>query len=315
MFVDLCVKVLVLGLLSCVNMFAVSKFSGGSLDLYSAQSYQKENSLNGNVGEINCFQFSKDSSLLAIGGNSGLEVWDTTVNPATLKITLDHSEVSYCGFGNHTNNVVSRSVNRYAKARYIVSEIKVWAADTGDLLFSFGRQAVDEVLFCLGDEYIAVCLSGNPGILNLKSMKDENDITLEHPFSFRALAVSPDGFRAATAASKNVVLWGLVDRNIELVLSGHTDDVKYVQFNGTGTQLVSCSDEDLTVIIWDCISGVAVGVIDEEVWYANFTSCGTAIACGLVDGAAIIDIETRRRLFELEGASQILCAKPMVVLM
>lgn len=291
-----------------------------TLDLLCGQSYQKVGSLDGTNGRMNCVEFSKDGSLLAVGyEKGGLQVWNTTSGTPALKCNLHHElKVEYIDFSNDGSKLVSRSDEQE-------SETKIWALDTGEMIFSVPIVPYYEVLFCLRDEYFVFCGVGvkqsKGGALHLRSTsgKTEENAIIDHCGPVDSLAVSPDGFRAAAGSCEQITVWNLESRTVELVLIGHEHEVHGIRFNSTGTQLVS-SSSDRTLRVWDCVNGLPITVIrlDTTAWEVDFTCGGDAVACdtgSYASWVAIIDIASHDRLFEHEKASGIRCSKSLVVLM
>lgn len=284
-----------------------------TVDLLCGQSYDKVGSLDGITGRIHHAQFSKDGSLLAVAFENTIDVWDTNGGAATLKTKLEHDiKVLFCDFNADGSRLVAR-------CEWSVQYVVVWALGanaTGDQLFWKELYVYDEVIFCLRDEYLAFC--GKDGFLYLQSVDAEEEPTkVEHSTTskFKSLAVSPDGYRAATITGDKIVVWGLENKIAELILTGHEDEVNGVRFNSTGTQLASTSD-DCTVRVWDSGTGLSIAIISltGPAYDVDFTYDGNAIACDTMYWVQIIDIASQKTLFA-DNRSGITCSKPLMVLM
>ena len=77
---------------------------------------------------------------------------------------------------------------------------------------------------------------------------------LGHPADIRSIAISPDTQWLAAAADSDIQIWSLKDHARGRTLIGHTNIVRDLVFDSSGTRIISASD-DSTIKVWDLASG------------------------------------------------------------
>ncbi|ACY14023.1 WD40 repeat domain-containing protein [Haliangium ochraceum] len=99
-----------------------------------------------------------------------------------------------------------------------------------------------------------------------------------------AVAFDPAGTRLA-AGNTNIEVWPADCRGSPVVLRGHTDAIRSLEFSPDGARLVSASD-DKTVRVWQ-LGGSAAPVVlrghSALVWAANFRPDGTRVVSASED--------------------------------
>jgi WD40 repeat protein/energy-coupling factor transporter ATP-binding protein EcfA2 len=109
------------------------------------------------------------------------------------------------------------------------------------------------------------------------------------PAGIMAISTSPNRRVAATATGNDVVLWDL-PRGFEYrSLIGHTDVVRAVAFDSTGTRIASASS-DGTVRIWDATTGREMRTLRGESGFlaVAFNPEGRLVAGGSINGTTTI---------------------------
>jgi len=116
--------------------------------------------------------------------------------------------------------------------------------------------------------------------------------SFEHPLGsiVNAVAVSPDGTRAASGANNNqIILWNLNTDEAEFELMGHTDEINSLAFSEDGTQLISGSNDD-TVVRWAVRSGQPIRTYDfsSDVTSVAYNPRGGTFAAGTQLGELVV---------------------------
>jgi WD40 repeat protein len=187
------------------------------------------------------------------------------------------------------------------------STVKLWDAETGDLVRTFSAQQGDvwKVQFSPDGHLIAAIGMDNTGVY-LWSISGELLVTLiGHTNVVRSLAFSPDSQLLATASFD--ACWRLWDVQTGTMLGcypGHTNWVWDVTFSPDGKLLATCS-ADLTIRLWDVMTGNLCQIFEGhslEVHAVRFSPNGRYLATASSDRTIKIwDIETGEVVQTLTG--------------
>jgi sugar lactone lactonase YvrE len=136
------------------------------------------------------------------------------------------------------------------------SKIKLWSAESGDLLKTFlpQRSAISVAFSPDGNIIATGSESGKITLLDVAST-DIIRVIEGHADWVRALSFSPDGNTIVSASEDKMVrLWDTASGSRIKTFSGHSDEVNSVAFSPDGKTIISGSD-DTTIKLWDVASG------------------------------------------------------------
>lgn len=220
-------------------------------------------SLNGHRSSVFSIVINSDNSLLLSGGGSvllsdqpqgdtGIILWDTATGDIIERFNSHTASVTEVIFHPDNLHFVSASGDSTVQIHSLENneDIRIFEAHIGtvyDIEFNSdaGRvvSAGDDAVYYWNFETLEVLLTLN----NFGSQ-----------LSARALAISPDDAILATGLNNGVIiLWNTETGEEIRRLTGHTDDILTLVFNGDGTQLVSGS-ADRSIRLWNLVSGAEI---------------------------------------------------------
>ena len=208
----------------------------------------------GHTDRISSVRFSPDGKTLASAGNDNtIRIWDVAGAQPLGPALLGH-----------TDNVLS-----------------IAFSPDGRTLASAGSDRTILLWDLTGDPSLTARLTG-------------------HTASVRSLAFSPDGQTLASSGSRSILLWDMatvLDGSPSSVpqpalrLRGHEDIITSVAFSPDGQVLASGSN-DRTIILWDAVSGEALGppLSGHDGWVRSvaFTPDNETLASAAEDGTIIL---------------------------
>jgi WD40 repeat protein len=101
----------------------------------------------------------------------------------------------------------------------------------------------------------------------------------DHKHPVICAAFSLDGTKVVTASARSIDIWSVANGNLVKTLSGHTNDVTYVDFNSDSTLVISVA-MDRTVRIWDIANEELINTFRGH--WGETTRCDTSHDSSLV---------------------------------
>lgn len=288
----------------------------------SAAGYERANSVS----------FSPDGTLLAVGGSSGVYLFDTRNFSALdfIQTNIWARSVAFLSGSNrlaaglfnnsirlwripdmqpiqnltgHQGWVRSISVSRDGSLIASASDdntVRVWKTADGEpiLVLNKDTQGVRAVALSPDGQLVAAALEDTTVRLwHVASGKLLYTLT-GHGGWVRCLAFSPDGALLASGSfDKTVRLWNVSDGRLLHTLEGHTASVLGVAFSPDGSTVASGSVDE-TVRLWQVADGSPIRVLyghTDFVYTVAFSPDGKTLASGGADNAV--------RLWDLEKLS------------
>jgi WD40 repeat protein len=194
-----------------------SLFSGGSdnrLLQWDLQSGQPERSLEGLRTDVMALATSPDGSLL-ISGSQSVEYDQQGENPA-----------------------------------YEHKPIRIWQADTGELLRGFDYADVISLEFGPEGEWIAAQLTIDPGLIDVQTGHHLQSLPNEGSPFVTNVAVHPSGRLLALGVGQEILMWDVAAGQEVLRLTGNQNQVYRVEFSPDGRYLAA-SGVDGVARVWE----------------------------------------------------------------
>ncbi|KAF8972371.1 hypothetical protein BGZ46_010142 [Entomortierella lignicola] len=270
--------------LSCACSPDGSKYAvglqGGNIDIYSASSWDKIQTLKGHTGSVKCLSFSLTSTRLASGGNDNkVRVWD--VDEGICILTLEgHSDwVDGVGYSPKGDRIVSGSQDK---------SVRLWDAETGNCIHTLEGHAetVTSVAYSPKGDQVASGSSDKTARLWDVDTGSCIRILEGHGNWVTSLAYSPKGDQIATASFDSTIrLWDVGTGDYIRTLKGHSFIVSSVVYSPKGDQVVS-GGNDSTVRLWDVDTGDCIQTLQGHsvsVTGVAFTPKGDRIVSGSFD--------------------------------
>jgi len=222
-------------------------------------------SLDGNLGQIYGLDFSPDNSLLAAGGQTGIEVWDWREGKQVMEMMGDHEEPVIClDFSPDGETLASGGMD---------SKIILWDVSTGKMIgepLTEHQTTVNDLAFSpSGDILISVgcsspdtefCERGEMIIWDLSGQQISSQTLTIHAHNIWTLAFSPDGKTIATgSADETIQLWDVASgEEVGDPILGHEVGVTSLAFSPDGDVLAS-GGIDAVILLTDLSSRQRIG--------------------------------------------------------
>ena len=183
------------------------------------------------------------------------------------------------------------------------SSVKVWDAQTGDLVYSFDDHTglVNHVVFS-PDGQLLVFVSQDKTVRVWDMQTREVLHTLSRPDQISTVVFSPDGQILAVAGGQNISLLHVESGELQHI--DHTAAVQIATFSPDGQTLAFCS-RDMTIKLWDVASDTLRLSLEghtAQVQNVVFSLDGRQVISGAADGMVLVwDVKTGELLSELDS--------------
>lgn len=213
----------------------------------------------GNLDGSDAVAFSPEGDRLAAGfqdsskkegSQNGVRIWDE--ESRKLLLTLDHPR--------SVNAVAYSSFGRWLATASMDSHVRIFDAATGKLVRTLeGHDAAVYGLAFRADGQVLATGSADRSVRLWEVATGKLLRTLKAPQHVWSVAISPDGRQVAAAAGQfdqpgRVLVWSTETGELQLTITGHTDNVTAVAFSPNGRRIASASF-DKTVRLWDASTG------------------------------------------------------------
>ncbi len=222
--------------------------------------------------------FSSDGKELAVGGISGIYLFDNSKSGAP--------DLLQTGAWAHSVAFVP-GTSSFA-AGLFDDTVKIWASPDRRLLrtLSGPHGWVRSISFSRDGSLVAAASDDNT-IRVWSADQGSPILTLtENIVGIRSVALSPDGRLVAGAmGDKTLRIWSVPEGKLLFTLAGHTDWVRCVVFSPDG-RLLASSGFDMTVRLWDVTTGQLLHTLighTSSVLGLSFSPDGTILASGSTD--------------------------------
>ena len=221
--------------------------------------------------------YSPDGDHLAVGGTSGIYLFDTQ----------QLSEPEFIQTNVWARSLLFLPQNNQLVAGLFDNTIKFWnISDSEPLKILDAPEGWVRSLSISRDGSLMAAASDDYTIRIWNTGSDELVLVLNDVTGVRVTALSPDGKLVAGALSDNSVrVWNVENGELLYTLTGHTDWSRCLAFSPDGQTLVSCGF-DRTLHLWNMSDGSLQKVLEghkSSVLGVAFSPDGQTLASGSVD--------------------------------
>jgi len=215
----------------------------GTVFVVDIESGKCEHTLTGHCQYVQSVVFSPNNTKLVSGSDDGaVRIWDLSTGLCERVIQGDMDSVKKVTFSPDGTKLFSGSPDG----------IRIWSLAQSDAENPDGHSdGILRVAFSPDGSHIASVSSDSVRIWNSVSGICETILQGQGDVAF-----SPDGTKIACASKDyKIQVWNLVTRKWEFTLSGHENNVEYLQFSPDGSKILSMSPyPESAYRLWDTIS-------------------------------------------------------------
>lgn len=283
--------------------------------------------------QAHSLSFSSNGDYLAIGGTSGVylydsqklsaidfiqsNVWARSVaflpNTNTLAAGLFDNTIKFWDVpGKQLIKTLDESQGRvrsvsFSKDGFLIASasddntIRIWQVESGKLILSLNKNTNGVRAVALSPDGILVAGALQDNTVRIWNVSNGKLLyTLSgHQDWVRCLAFSPDGQLLASGSfDKNILIWNMLDGKLIRTLKGHSASVLGVAFSPDGKTIASGSVDE-TVRLWNASDGSPIRVLQGHVnfvYAVAFSPDGKTLASGGGDNTV--------RLWDLEAVEK-----------
>jgi WD40 repeat protein/ABC-type dipeptide/oligopeptide/nickel transport system ATPase subunit len=265
----------------------------GAVYLWDTSTWQEIYHWQGYSNLVESVAFDPTGTKLLTSSQDGiLREWDAQTQKILQTFTAHQLCVWSIDYSPDSRSLADRSgsAKETLRERRIVSgsadsTVRLWDAETGELLQTFSAQSGDvwRVKFSPDGQFIAGVANDNTGVCLWRVTGELCGTFIGHTHLIRSIAFSPDGQILATASFDGC--WRLWDVNTRQMLGcypGHTNWIFDLTFSPDGRSIATCS-ADLTVRLWDVTTGNLLqtfGGYTLEILCIKFSPDGRYLATG-----------------------------------
>jgi len=221
--------------------------------------------------------FSPDGNRLAVGGTSGIYLFDIQQLSEPIIIQTD---------------VWARSLlflpqNNQLVAGLFDNTVKFWNPTNVQLLKTLDEPEGWVRSISISRDGSLIAAASDDDIIRIwQTNSDELKLVLSSVVGVRVVALSPDGALIVSALSDNTVrVWNVSNGDLLYTLTGHTDWVRCLAFSPDGQTLASCGF-DKTIRLWNISNGSLMRVLEghkSSILGVAFSPDGQTLASGSID--------------------------------
>lgn len=221
--------------------------------------------------------FSPNGNQLAVGGTSGIYLFDTQQSSEPVFIQTD---------------VWARSLlylpqNNQLAAGLFDNTVKFWNPSNTQLFKTLDEpKGWVRSISISKDGSLLAAASDDDTIRIWQTGSNELKLVLSNIVGVRVAALSPDGALVAGALSDNTVrVWNVSNGDLLYTLTGHTDWARCLAFSPDGQTLASCGF-DKSIRLWNISNGSLMRVLEghkSSILGVAFSPDGQTLASGSID--------------------------------
>jgi WD40 repeat protein len=222
--------------------------------------------------------FSSDGKVLAVGGQSGIYLYDSQ------KL----SEISYIQTDTRARSVAFVPGTEILAAGLFDNTVKFWDISSNQLTKTIDGPGGWVRTVSISADGSLIASASDDETLRVWQVADGAPVLVidKNTSGLRAVSISPDGKLAAGALGDNTVrVWSVPDGRLVYTLSGHTDWVRNLAFSPDG-QLLASGSFDSNIMLWNMQDGSLYKTLKghtSSILGMAFSPDGQTLASGDVD--------------------------------